>query len=227
MSGYTDVEIDAIKGWLVEGCSAARIAELFCQKFRRSVSRNAIIGIVHRNAALAAIGLPGRKPVGPGKRRARQRKPSAPAAPGSSHFGYLPRRDLVRDIGEAFAPDREVSDLHAARPPKVRARIDDPAGYDRDSMRLPLLALRGGQCRFPVNDARPGEEHLFCGHPAQPGKSYCLHHLARAVSSVFTASGPAALPPDRACEPSHGLRSKPRPSAGQRATDYALKLGRA
>ena len=50
-------------------------------------------------------------------------------------------------------------------------------GYETLDKRLVALGAR--DCRFAVNDAAPGEEHLFCGHRAAPGKPYCAHHLAR------------------------------------------------
>lgn len=56
MTAYSDAEIDAIAGWLKEGHSASQIASLF-SKSHRKVSRNAIIGAVHRNNRLASIGL--------------------------------------------------------------------------------------------------------------------------------------------------------------------------
>jgi hypothetical protein len=55
-------------------------------------------------------------------------------------------------------------------------------GYDLASRRIPLLALKAGDCRFPVNDPAPGGAlHLFCGLPQATagGSSYCEHHRLR------------------------------------------------
>ena len=49
-AAYTDKEIDEIAAWLKEGLSASRIAGCFSALRGSPVSRNAIIGIVHRNA---------------------------------------------------------------------------------------------------------------------------------------------------------------------------------
>ncbi|TGQ64062.1 GcrA cell cycle regulator [Mesorhizobium sp. M00.F.Ca.ET.186.01.1.1] len=57
MAGYSDSEIQAIAGWLKEGHSASRIALEFSALRGNPVSRNAIIGIVHRNTMLSAIGF--------------------------------------------------------------------------------------------------------------------------------------------------------------------------
>ncbi|WP_245433096.1 hypothetical protein [Mesorhizobium sp. WSM3866] len=56
-AAYTEKEIDEIAAWLKEGLSASRIAGRFSALRGSPVSRNAIIGIVHRNAGLRAIGF--------------------------------------------------------------------------------------------------------------------------------------------------------------------------
>ncbi|MGX8008314.1 GcrA family cell cycle regulator [Mesorhizobium sp. ORM8.1] len=56
-AAYTEKEIDEIAAWLKEGLSASRIAGRFSALRGAPVSRNAIIGIVHRNAGLRAIGF--------------------------------------------------------------------------------------------------------------------------------------------------------------------------
>ncbi|MDX8527501.1 GcrA cell cycle regulator [Mesorhizobium sp. MSK_1335] len=56
-AAYTEKEIDEIAAWLKEGLSASRIAGRFSALRGSPVSRNAIIGIVHRNAGLSAIGF--------------------------------------------------------------------------------------------------------------------------------------------------------------------------
>lgn len=43
---------------------------------------------------------------------------------------------------------------------------------------VPLMALNRGVCKWPVNDAPRGVEHLFCGLPADG--PYCAHHAGYA-----------------------------------------------
>ncbi|BAV46786.1 GcrA cell cycle regulator [Mesorhizobium loti] len=57
MASYSDAELQEIARWLKEGLSASRIAAAFSALRGSAVSRNAIIGIVHRNAMLGAIGF--------------------------------------------------------------------------------------------------------------------------------------------------------------------------
>ena len=57
MTAYTETELQEIAVWLSDGLSATRIAVRFTALRGSPVSRNAIIGIVHRNAALKTIGF--------------------------------------------------------------------------------------------------------------------------------------------------------------------------
>ena len=77
-AAYTEKEIDEIAAWLKEGLSASRIAGRFSALRGCPVSRNAIIGIVHRNASLRAIGFANPK----GGRAGRPRKHARPDRPG-------------------------------------------------------------------------------------------------------------------------------------------------
>jgi GcrA cell cycle regulator len=47
-----------------------------------------------------------------------------------------------------------------------------------EALAIEFEALTRSTCRFPVNEPRKGERHLFCGHPVAPGKVYCPHHCA-------------------------------------------------
>jgi GcrA cell cycle regulator len=87
MASYTDLELQEIARWLREGLSASKIAAAFSVLRGSAVSRNAIIGIVHRNAMLGQIGFAnGRgmitaKPPGGGPR---SKPPAAPLARGGT-----------------------------------------------------------------------------------------------------------------------------------------------
>ncbi|ESY71976.1 GcrA cell cycle regulator [Mesorhizobium sp. LNHC252B00] len=66
MASYTEAELQEIARWLEAGLSASRIAAAFSALRGSAVSRDAIVGIVHRNAMLGAIGFGNGKglPVG-------------------------------------------------------------------------------------------------------------------------------------------------------------------
>ena len=67
MASYSDAELQEIARWLKDGLSASKIAAAFSALRGVRVSRNAIIGIVHRNAMLGAIGFANGRGVPPGQ----------------------------------------------------------------------------------------------------------------------------------------------------------------
>ncbi|MCV3209628.1 hypothetical protein OHD62_17440 [Mesorhizobium sp. YC-39] len=178
-SGYTPEEIDAIALWLRDGQSAAAIANRLSKQRKAPVSRNAIIGVVHRNKRLAAIGLSG----GSGQPVKGSTGPRAPSVPRMQKPVQHLRAGNIRGKKEGRAHDPVFS---APAPKPVDDGIS-PHVYDATARHVPLVDLRNGECRFAVNDAALGEQHLFCGKAAGFG-SYCPHHARRAgVRPVFIA----------------------------------------
>ncbi|RWQ12372.1 GcrA family cell cycle regulator [Mesorhizobium sp.] len=167
-SSYSAEEILAIAGWLRDGLSASQVAGRLATLRRRPVSRNAIVGIVHRNKTLAAIGFSG-APCLPSAGSKRAAKPAPKVAGPRLHAGNIRGKKEARALDPVFAPPRP-------RP------VDDsipPRAYDAAARHVPLEELRHGECRWPVNDAAHGEQHLFCGKASGFG-SYCPHHARRA-----------------------------------------------
>lgn len=165
--GYSDDEIALLEKWLREGFSAGNMADMLSRERGSLVSRNAIIGVVHRNRRLAAIGF-GRTPTSGGKVKAK------------------PGRAMVRREATRERPARVV-----ARPQEAPAfRLEAPAPRPqpdtsaRQPLRVTLVELAPRGCRFPVNDAAPGEAHLFCGLHADDGVPYCAHHAGRAYNGL-------------------------------------------
>jgi GcrA cell cycle regulator len=68
------------------------------------------------------------------------------------------------------------------QPDAVLRRLKEAETANPDARRVPIKELQAGQCRWPVNDAKPGEEHLFCGAKARAGSSYCKDHYSVSVS---------------------------------------------
>lgn len=148
-SRWPQEERDQIAGLLREGHSALEIAQ------RMGKTRGGIIGIVHRDPALKAIGLKGSKggTQEQGKRKIRG---------GSVSLNRL-KPDAIFDTYSAGAA----------------------------TVGRPLSMLRARQCRFAVNDAERGQEHLFCG--AEADGSWCAYHRALVYqpSKKVNATDPA------------------------------------
>lgn len=192
MSGYSDAELQAIETWLRDGLSGGQIATLFSRE-HRPVTRNAIIGIVHRNKVLGAIGFADPAPPPKGVRQApRVPAPAKAMAPKpSSTRGKLSPVRIVgkkesRALDPVFRPPQPGAPDHGKGRP--------PHAYDAASRHLPLEALGSRDCRFAVNDAAEGKTHLFCGMPAAPDSPYCAHHSGRAFNGLAAAQRKTGRP---------------------------------
>ncbi|GAA4108661.1 GcrA family cell cycle regulator [Aminobacter aganoensis] len=160
---YSPDEIEFIARKLRDKLSASQIANALSRERGSEVTRNMIIGIVHRDRTLREIGFwanPGGRPTG----EAAQIKPAKKLKPASS-----PRKSAVIPLSA------KVKRMEPAVP-AIRS-----ADYDAASRHVPLADLSRFECRWAVNDAAKGEDHLFCGHPSVLDSPYCAHHALRSV----------------------------------------------
>ena len=194
MTSYTETEIDFIAGMLRDGASASQIAAHF-----EGRSRNAIVGIVQRNARLKAIGFRN-KPNGhrggrpkkagtvmpPRGVKTNARLPGVPASPKSPAPYQLPGRLAVRasefsPVADTFfrfrttAPRRPAWD--GIEPHTVGMRFLDclPDANHPARCRVPLDLTTGGDT---------GPDMLVCGEMVEPGRSSC----PRCQSRLFDRS---------------------------------------
>ncbi|MFK0691763.1 GcrA cell cycle regulator [Mesorhizobium sp. IMUNJ 23033] len=100
-AAYTDTELNAIALWLKDGLSATGIALRFSALRGSPVSRNAIIGIVHRNTGLRAIGFA--NPKG-GRASGRPRRNAAKPAAGGRAAGQARPSGQARQSGHSDQP---------------------------------------------------------------------------------------------------------------------------
>jgi GcrA cell cycle regulator len=159
---WTDERVELLKKLWAEGSSASQIAAQI-----GGVSRNAVIGKVHR------LGLSGRgKAKTPAPQRPRKpagRTPSAPAP--------LPQ------------PPRPVAQVHTLPQPlpaPAEAIEQDTPAEDVVvplSERVTIMELREYMCRWPMGDpTKP--EFRFCGGRSLTGLPYCSHHAQIAYQPV-------------------------------------------
>lgn len=111
---------------LAKKMSARQIAEHF------DVTRNAVIGVVHRSKALSAIGF----------------------------------AQVFRGVPKALVGSPKP---HVSKPKSAPIKVLSPRF-------IPLMDLKRGECKWPVNHAARGETHLFCGNSAEFDKPYCRTH---------------------------------------------------
>lgn len=183
-TGWTPERIARAKMLWLRGDSAEQIA----QAIGGSLSRNAVIGKVHRLGLKR--GRPSR-PSAPTTTRVRVPKPpKAPSAPkmkrGPGEHRTAPKSANVNPFGASSPAEaaRRRAEAEAQGAAKLRS-FAEPANDDA----IPLLSRRFGQCAWPVGDpARPAEQ-MCCGQRVDPTAtpttaSYCERHRARASTGV-------------------------------------------
>ncbi|UVK37817.1 GcrA cell cycle regulator [Mesorhizobium sp. AR10] len=143
MTAYTDTELHEIAVWLRDGLSASKIATRFSTLRGSPVSRNAIIGIVHRNQALKTIGFA--NPKG-GRSGGRPKKFAA------GHAGKPAR--LAAPPGQAKLPGQVKAAGQSKLP--AQAKLPGPAWLPpRLFLREAGLVPEGEAYRFKVPAPRP------------------------------------------------------------------------
>jgi GcrA cell cycle regulator len=143
---WTDERVELLKKLWAEGRSASQIANEL-----GSVTRNAVIGKVHR------LGLSGRA-KSPSSSVPRQRKPRA-------HSHMMRVRPTMRgNTALAYAHDYEVE-----------AEVELIENIIPIGQRCSLLELSDDKCRWPIGD--PGAaDFFFCGGKPIEGAPYCGYH---------------------------------------------------
>ncbi|WP_256752324.1 GcrA cell cycle regulator [Mesorhizobium sp. Mes31] len=172
MASYSDAELQEIARWLKEGLSASKIAAAFSALRGARVSRNAIIGIVHRNAMLGAIGFANGRPAGAkrgaGERAASKRAGGTPAegkaavgkvGPTAKGAGarkgvarprwdpppaWLPPRLYAREVGVLVA-DGQAYRLEVPVPPRT------VIGRQPHGVAMRFIDCLFGRCRAPLD----------------------------------------------------------------------------
>lgn len=156
--GWTDERVEQLKRLWAAGLSASQIAAEL-----GGITRNAVIGKVHRLGLSGRAKAPATTGAAPRPRKARV--PSHPMATGSfrSHGNAALARPRMLEAEPAalveLAPAPELVPLVCER--------------------VTIMELRECMCRWPLGDPSR-DDFRFCGAQTAPGISYCAHHTAKA-----------------------------------------------
>ncbi|MCB1451887.1 MAG: GcrA family cell cycle regulator [Nitratireductor sp.] len=157
---WTDERVELLRKLWMDGLSASQIAAEL-----GGVTRNAVIGKVHR------LGLSGRaKSSSPQNvnRQKRVARPSPAAQPAR------PARSGQRSLSEPQMVVRaEIGDM-ASAPQNLTAP---------EPLRLDLTQLGESTCKWPIGDPAT-EDFYFCGHNSKDSGPYCAYHARVAYQPV-------------------------------------------
>jgi GcrA cell cycle regulator len=156
---WTEERVEALKKLWLGGFSASQIAgEL------GGVSRNAVIGKVHRLKLAGRAKSP--TPAAP--------KPRKVAAPRPHHAA--PRTAVRGNTALAITPVVQMQPAVVVVPEEVVIPF---------SQRVSIMELREGMCKWPMGDPQESE-FRYCGmRKEEAGKPYCTYHCARAFQPVI------------------------------------------
>lgn len=159
MTGWTDERTETAKALYASGHSASQIAAKL-----RGVTRNAVIGKLHRLGAI--------KPE-----RAATSRDTAQLQSRLSAGQVAPTRKLTRAEANPLGPNGAAR-IKAAVTAAIQGDPRPIRTVETMSRMLPLAVLSERMCRYIPGDAVPenGSPALFCAATTEPDKVYCPAH---------------------------------------------------
>ncbi len=191
---WTDERVEVLKKMWGEGQSASQIA-----KELGGVTRNAVIGKVHRlglsnragsgGAAKTAAPKADAKPKAPAKPAVKKPAPKKAAEP-------EPEVDEPRTVSASPPPQPKTASGRRAiipagqpLPPQPSANEISPEALakvnevEKTAKKISLMELTEKTCKWPVGDPAT-DQFWFCGLPVQQGKPYCEAHVGVAFQPM-------------------------------------------
>jgi len=186
---WNDERVELLKKMWGEGQSASQIA-----KELGGVTRNAVIGKVHRLGlsnrnggggssasadakAKAASKTAAAKPAAKAKAKAAaQPAPAAKEEPAASPAPVVTRIKPIIPAGQPLPPQPSANEID----PKALAKVNE---VEKKAKRLNLMELTSRTCKWPVGDPAT-DDFWFCGLPVQAGKPYCEAHVGVAFQPM-------------------------------------------
>ncbi len=176
---WTDERVEILKKMWGEGQSASVIA-----KELGGVTRNAVIGKVHRlglsnrAGSTAKTAAPKDKPKAEAKPKAAPSVAAAPK-PAAAPVTETPRAPAIRKIipaGQPLPPQPSANEIS----PEALAKVSE---VEKTAKRLSLMELTERTCKWPVGDPAT-DDFWFCGLGVQAGKPYCEAHVGVAFQPM-------------------------------------------
>ena len=174
---WTDERIKVLTKLWADGQSASKIAETL-----GGVTRNAVIGKVHRLGLSNRVEASDKPPVTKKRGRpAKAKNGQNDAKSGSSLEKNTSESSSVTKLEnfDQFETEDEgpiVSTLNAETLASV-------AELEQKAKKLNLMDLTERTCKWPIGDPST-DKFWFCGHPSEQGKPYCSTHISIAFQPM-------------------------------------------
>ncbi|MCB2094818.1 MAG: GcrA cell cycle regulator [Rhodobacteraceae bacterium] len=187
---WTDERVETLKKMWGDGQSASQIA-----KELGGVTRNAVIGKVHRLGLSNRAG--GSAPESRTEARTESRaepaaRPDAPAAKPAAAKPEprpVPRTESAQPPAQPASLRNRIIPAGQPLPPQPSAGEISPEALasvrevEKKAKRISLMELTERTCKWPIGDPAT-EDFWFCGLATQPGKPYCDAHVGVAFQPM-------------------------------------------
>mgnify|MGYP001801530852 CR=1 FL=1 len=169
---WTDERVETLKKMWGEGQSASQIA-----KELGGVTRNAVIGKVHRLGLSNRAGSSAPAPEKKAAKAAPAKKPAAKVAPEDKvvEVTVTPRKPIV-PAGQPLPPQPSANEIS----PEALAKVNE---VEKTAKRISLMDLTERTCKWPIGDPAT-DDFWFCGLSVQQGKPYCEAHVGVAFQPM-------------------------------------------
>lgn len=177
---WTDERVELLKKMWGEGQSASQIA-----KELGGVTRNAVIGKVHRLGLSNRTGGAAPAP----KSDAKPKETAKAAAKPAPKPAPAPKPEPVPEAKPMSAARRQIIPAGQPLPPQPSANEISPEALakvseiEKKAKKLTLMELTERTCKWPVGDPAT-DDFWFCGLPVQQGKPYCDAHVGVAFQPM-------------------------------------------
>ncbi len=165
---WTDERVEQLRKLWLDGKSASQIAA----ELSNGITRNAVIGKVHRLGLSGRVKSPG--PATPRPRPAAKPQTSSRSSGSGASAGVIQRsqttqrQSMPMTRGATALAYSPVADLEPVLRPTEEVVIPM-------SERVTIMELKESMCRWPLGDpATP--EFRYCGSHSPIGDTYCGHH---------------------------------------------------
>ena len=152
---WTDEMVETLRKMWAEGKTASQVSRALGGR----VSRNAVVGKIHRMGLCFTRSVGVNRVRGAGHPTARKKRKPKPA-PRSAQLGNPALRALYQPEAEPFVPAG----------PEIVIPLAE---------RKTIQTLVECSCRWPIGDPQQADFH-FCGKDKVPGLPYCEFHARRA-----------------------------------------------
>lgn len=182
---WTDERVETLKRMWSEGQSASQIA-----KELGGVTRNAVIGKVHRLGLSNRSATPSAKPAKeqPAAAKPAAARPAPEAAPKAAKpqptiettparpTNVTPLRKPIVPAGQPLPPQPSANEIS----PEALAKVNE---IEKKARKIHLMELTERTCKWPIGDPAT-DDFYFCGLPVQQGKPYCEAHVGVAFQPM-------------------------------------------